>query len=162
MKNNSDQTFWRTTPLEKFTQEQWESICDGCAQCCAHKLINDETEELFLTNVVCQYLDQNRCRCNVYDNRNEYVPDCIQVTPENAHQLTWMPETCGYKLLAQRKPLPDWHPLVTGDPSSTSKAQMSVKDKVISEADINVEDLEDYVVESDYFSRLCRDIGAKI
>ena len=39
---------------------------------------------------------------------------------------------------------------------------MSVKDKVISEADINVEDLEDYVVESDYFSRLCRDIGAKI
>jgi len=157
---NTETRFWENTPLDKLDAKQWESICDGCAQCCAHKLQNNETEEIFLTNVVCQYLDSDKCQCRVYEERNNFVPDCIQVTANNAKALTWMPDTCGYKLLAQGKSLPDWHPLITGDALSTQKANMTVQQKVICEKDINIDDLEDYLVEDDYFSHLCRSIGA--
>jgi len=30
--------FWETTPLSEMNAEQWESLCDGCAQCCLVKL----------------------------------------------------------------------------------------------------------------------------
>jgi uncharacterized protein len=156
-KNNR---FWETTPFEQFTEKQWESICDGCAQCCAHKLQDEDTEEVFLTNVVCQYLDTKKCQCSVYGNRHVHVPDCIKITPKNAGDLAWIPDTCGYRLLANGKPLPDWHPLMTGDADSTGKANMTVTGKVISDADIDMDDLEDYLVEDDYFSRLCTKIGA--
>ena len=152
--------FWETTPFEQFTEKQWESICDGCAQCCAHKLQDEDTDEIFLTNVVCQYLDTKKCQCSVYGNRHVHVPDCIKITPANAGSLPWIPDTCGYRLLANGKPLPDWHPLMTGDSESTRKANMTVTDKVISDADVDMDDLEDYLVEDDYFKRLCIEIGA--
>ena len=153
--------YWETVPFDQLNQEQWESICDGCGQCCAHKLQDEDTDEVFLTNIVCQYLDTQKCQCSVYGDRHTFVPDCIKITPENAKELSWIPETCGYKLLANGKPLPDWHPLVTGDRQSTATANMSIRNKVISEADIDIDDLEDYLVEDDYFSALCRSIGAE-
>jgi len=161
MTNNTETRYWETIPLDQLDEKQWESICDACAQCCAHKLQDEENEEVFLTNVVCQYLDTEQCQCRVYEDRNKLVPDCIQVTPDNAKALTWMPDTCGYKLLAQGKSLPDWHPLNTGDALSTQKANMTIKNKVICEKDIDMDDLEDYLVEDDYFSNLCRSIGSK-
>lgn len=152
--------FWLTTPFDQMTEQQWESICDGCAQCCAHKLQDEDTDEIFYTNIVCRYLDSKKCQCSVYSERHTYVPDCIKITPQNAKTLTWIPETCGYKLLANGKSLPDWHPLMTGDPLSVQQANMTVTNKVISEADIVMDDLEDYLVEDDYFSNLCKKIGA--
>ena len=143
--------FWLTTALEDMNDQQWESLCDGCAKCCAHKLQDEETDEIFFTNVVCRYLDTNKCQCSVYKDRHVHVPDCIKITPQNAKTLTWIPETCAYKRLANGKPLPKWHPLETGDPLSTHKHNMSITNKVISEADINMDDLEDYLVEDDYF-----------
>lgn len=159
---SENQRFWENTPFDQFTSKQWESICDGCAQCCAHKLQDEDTEEVFLTNVVCQYLDTKKCQCSVYNDRHVHVPDCIKITPENAGELLWIPETCGYRLLANGKPLPEWHPLMTGDSDSTRSANMTVTDKVISDADVNMDDLEDYLVEDDYFSQLCVTIGAKL
>ena len=153
--------FWETIPFDQLSQTQWESICDGCAQCCAHKLQDEDTDEIFYTNVVCEYLDTQKCQCSVYTDRHTYVPDCIKITPENAKELSWIPETCGYKRLANGKPLPEWHPLVTGERDSTELANMSIRDKVISEADIVMDDLEDYLVEEDYFSNLCKKIGAE-
>ncbi len=158
MSDNS--RFWETTPFNQFTDKQWELICDGCAQCCAHKLQDEDTDEIFLTNVVCQYLDTNQCQCSVYGDRHVHVPDCIKITPKNAGSLPWIPDTCGYRLLANGKPLPDWHPLMTGDSESTRKANMTVTGKVISDADVDMDDLEDYLVEDDYFKRLCSKIGA--
>lgn len=143
--------FWERIPLTELNESQWESICDGCCQCCAHKLQDEDTDEIFKTNVVCQYLDTDKCQCTVYDDRHSYVPDCIKVTPENAGDLVWMPDTCGYKLLADGKPLPKWHPLETGNKNSTKKAGIAVTDKVISEAEIEMDDLEDYIVDDDYF-----------
>ena len=40
-----------------------------------------------------------------------------------------MPQSCAYRLLHEGKPLPRWHPLVTGDPESTHKAGQSVLSK---------------------------------
>lgn len=152
--------FWETTPLEQLNTKQWELICDGCAQCCAHKLQDDDTDEVYLTNIVCQHLETNKCHCTVYGDRHIHVPDCIKITPENAGKLKWIPETCGYRLLANGKPLPEWHPLITGSKDSTRIAKMTVTNKVISDADVNMDDLEDYLVADDYFSQLCQTIGA--
>jgi len=55
------------------------------------------------------------------------------VTPEAVEEYNWLPETCGYRRVAAGKDLPDWHPLVTGDPKSTVKAGMTVRKWAISE-----------------------------
>ena len=60
-----------------------------------------------------------------------------------------MPETCAYRLLAEGKDLPLWHPLVSGDPTSVHKAGISVRGKVVSGKDVEEDDLPDYVVEED-------------
>jgi len=144
--------FWEKIPFIDLSEKQWESICDGCCQCCAHKLLDDDTEEVFKTNVVCQYLDTESCHCTVYPDRQKLVPDCIKITPENAGELTWFPETCGYRLLANNKPLPKWHPLETGCADSVKAAGVTITGKVICESKIDEEDLEDFIVNDDYFN----------
>lgn len=144
--------FWEEVPFDQLSEAEWESLCDGCCQCCAHKLQDEDTDEIFKTNIICQYLDLKQCSCTVYSERRQMVPDCIKVTTQNADKLSWMPETCAYRLLANGKPLPEWHPLLNDDPESVIKAGVSVKGKVICETDINEEDMEDFVVDDDYFS----------
>lgn len=144
--------FWEQIPFVELNEKQWESICDGCCQCCAHKLQDDDTNEIFKTNVVCQYLDTDKCQCTVYPDRQKLVPDCIKITPENAGELSWFPETCGYRLLANGKPLPSWHPLETGNSNSTQQAGVCVTGKVISELEVAEEDLEDFIVDDQYFA----------
>ncbi|WP_144394063.1 YcgN family cysteine cluster protein [Pleionea sediminis] len=139
----TDQPFWQTTALEDMTDEQWESLCDGCGKCCAYKVEGDEGE-YYQTDVCCRFFDAQTCQCTQYKNRSTLVPDCIQVTPQAARQYAWLPNTCAYKLLAQGRDLPEWHPLVTGDPESVHKANRSARGKVISENQAG--DLEDHVI----------------
>jgi hypothetical protein len=44
-----------------------------------------------------------------------------------------MPKSCAYRRLWEGKPLPRWHPLITGDPQSTHLAGVSVRGQTISE-----------------------------
>ena len=55
-----------------------------------------------------------------------------------------MPASCSYRLLAENKDLPSWHPLVTGDAKSTQLANKSVQGRVVSERD--VDDIEDRII----------------
>jgi uncharacterized cysteine cluster protein YcgN (CxxCxxCC family) len=61
--------------------------------------------------------------------------------------LTWLPPTCGYRLVAEKRHLYWWHPLVSGDPQTIVAAGISVRGRTKSEADVGVVDLEDHVVD---------------
>ena len=47
----------------------------------------------------------------------------------------------------QGKPLPDWHPLKTGDPESTHSSGNSVRGMTLPEHEIPEEDWEDHIIE---------------
>jgi len=125
--------FWMTTPLNKMTPAQWESLCDGCGKCCLHKLYNEEADELTYTNVVCRLMDVASCRCSSYADRLEHVPDCVVLSAYNLERLFWMPSTCAYRLLNEGKTLPEWHPLVCGDPDRVHTSGNSIQYKAVSE-----------------------------
>lgn len=137
--------FWEEKTLEQMSRAEWESLCDGCGKCCIHKLEDEETGDLHPTNVACRLLDRRSGRCTDYKHRKLYVPECVRLTPAKLRQLDWLPSTCAYRLLADGDPLPDWHPLVTGDPESVHRAGQSVRGWTVSEDDAG--DLEHHLVE---------------
>lgn len=139
--------FWETKTLSEMSDSEWESLCDGCAKCCVKKLEDADTGEVHYTNVVCRLLDRDKCRCTRYPDRNALVPDCIVVTPEVAQDFKWLPETCAYRLLAEGKPLRDWHPLVSGNPDSVHEAGVSVRGKVVSEDNVHADEIQEFVIE---------------
>jgi uncharacterized cysteine cluster protein YcgN (CxxCxxCC family) len=137
--------FWKTKSLGAMTRAEWESLCDGCGKCCVHKLEDEETGELMPTNVACRLLDRRTGRCQDYKHRQAYVPECVRLTPERLKQIDWLPSTCAYLLLAEGEDLPDWHPLVTGDPESVHRAGQSVRGWTVSEDEAG--DLEHHLID---------------
>jgi uncharacterized cysteine cluster protein YcgN (CxxCxxCC family) len=125
--------FWQDKTLDQFTQSEWEQVCDGCAKCCLHKLEDEKTGIIYATNVVCQYLQIEQCQCTQYIERSQRVPECVTLNRHNLEHVYFMPSTCSYRLLAENKPLPQWHPLCTGNPHSVHQSGQSVQGKVISE-----------------------------
>jgi len=141
---SGNQPFWKTTALEDMSQQQWESLCDGCGLCCLNKLEDADSGEIHYTRAACKYLDIGACRCKDYENRAENVPDCVSLTPQRMRRLHWLPDTCAYRLIAEERDLYWWHPLVSGDPESVHQAGVSVRGRVVSENDVG--DLEDFLV----------------
>ncbi|RLV61261.1 YcgN family cysteine cluster protein [Parashewanella curva] len=136
--------FWEQKSLADLSQQEWESLCDGCGKCCLNKIIDDETDELYYTNAACKLLDPKHCNCTQYETRFNFVSDCTVVTIENLPELDWLPDTCAYKRLYNGLPLPSWHPLVTGNKKKMHKLGMSASKKVINEE--RVRDIEDHIV----------------
>ena len=137
--------FWKTTPLNQLKKKQWESLCDGCGKCCVLKLEDFDTGDVHYTDVSCRLLDCQTARCTKYNERKKHVPDCVLLTPDNLSVLNWMPKSCAYRLVHEKKDLPPWHPLVTGRSDSTRLAGHSVADKVVPETSVVDEDLPDHI-----------------
>ena len=144
--------YWETTALADMDAREWEALCDGCGRCCLLKLENEdakpEAEDRFVyTSVACKLLDCSSGQCSSYQNRHDYVPDCVVLRPETLDsQLQWMPNTCAYRLLAEGKPLQDWHPLISGHADSVVAAGISVGGWASSETDIeDEEELLDHI-----------------
>ena len=136
--------FWRTKAPGALSRQEWEALCDGCAKCCLHRLEDEETREIWFTNVHCRLLDTTTCRCTDYATRSVRVPDCVTLTPETLEDPYWLPETCAYRLLAEGRDLPDWHPLITGDPASVARAGQQICGRSICEDE--ADDLELHIV----------------
>ncbi len=124
--------FWER-PLESLSRGEWEALCDGCGQCCLHKMEDEDTGEVFHTNVACKLLDLETAQCKDYRHRHAYVPDCIRLTARNAARYEWLPESCAYRRRAHGQPLPEWHYLLCGDRDAVHRRGVSVIGKAVDE-----------------------------
>lgn len=143
----TDVPFWESKSLYEMSDLEWESLCDGCGQCCLHKLVNDDTGDVFYTRVACRLLHPESGRCNRYEQRLETVEDCLDVREMRHAELSWMPRTCAYRRLAEGKPLPRWHPLLTGTSDSVVTAGVSIAGRTISEQAAQLDDLEAEIID---------------
>ncbi len=133
--------YWKTTPLAAMSEAQWEGLCDGCGKCCLIGLEDEDTGEIYLTDVACKLFDDKSCRCSNYDQRRDIVDDCVKLTPQTIGELTWLPKTCAYRLVHEGRDLFWWHPLVSGDPESVHAANVSVRGKTRPERNQKVRQL---------------------
>lgn len=159
----TSKSFWLSTSLENMTQQQWESICDGCGKCCLHSFIDSdeegdefestdflrEGEELIYTSLVCQYIDEETCGCTRYAQRQELVPSCVKLTKENLKDIFFMPQSCSYRRLYEGRGLASWHPLLNdGDKTKMHDMGISAKGRITKDNIVDIEeDFEHYVVQ---------------
>ena len=140
--------FWKRKTLTEMNQQEWESLCDRCGKCCLSKLEDEDTGEIVFTSVVCDLIDLKNCCCTNYRQRTRLVSNCINIRSEAFIQYDWLPNTCAYRLLAEGKELPLWHPLITGTFDSVHEAGVSVRSYATRESEVF--DLEDYIIENAY------------
>ena len=129
--------FWKRKRLDEMSRDEWESLCDGCALCCLQKIEDEETGEVFYTDIACELLDVSSCRCGDYAARAKRVADCLVLAADDVAAFQWLPTTCAYRRLANEDNLPEWHPLITGDAESTHAAGISVRGKTTTGKDPN-------------------------
>ncbi|ELX8378292.1 YcgN family cysteine cluster protein [Providencia vermicola] len=130
------QPFWQVKTLDEMTDDEWESLCDGCGQCCLHKLMDEDTDEIYFTNVACNQLNIKTCQCKHYEDRFSYEADCIKLNRYNLETFEWLPHTCAYRLLLEGKTLPAWHPLKTGSKAAMHAERISVRHIAVREKDV--------------------------
>ena len=139
--------FWATKVMEEMTHAEWESLCDGCGQCCLVKIEDEDSTDIFVTRLTCRMLDIGSCRCSDYENRHKKMHDCLAITPENVRELRWLPETCGYRRIAEGRDLPWWHPLVSEDPDTVHEAGISVRGFARSEKGIRESAIARFIID---------------
>ncbi len=138
--------FWQTKQLDEMSQNEWESLCDGCGLCCLHKLEDEDTDQVYYTKVACKLLDLDRCRCTNYPQRQDLVSDCLVLTAKDIEKFHWLPSTCAYRLIADGKALLDWHPLISGNSHSVHHAGISAKGRAVSESEADITSLEEHII----------------
>ncbi len=146
-KCGEDAPFWKRKTLAEMSAQEWESLCDGCGQCCLIKLEDEDTGQIAITRLACKLLDIGTCRCSNYGARQEHVFDCVKLTPEDIGRISWLPETCAYRLLDEGEDLRWWHPLVSGTAETVHEAGVAIRGLAISEQKAPEERYPAYIVD---------------
>ena len=118
--------------LNDISEDDWEDICTNCGQCCLVKLQDEDTNDIFYTNVVCKYFLEDTCKCSVYTTRCTLVPECIKLDKGNVDKISWMPKNCAYRCILEDRDI------IEGG---------NIKGKCVSELDVKEEDLEDHIID---------------
>ncbi len=124
-----------TKNLNKIGLQEWEDICQHCGRCCLLKLQDDETDEIYYTNVICRYYDIEKNICTIYDKRCDLVPECLKLTPQNVDKLPWMPKVCAYRRLF--------------DDNYQQQNLKPLRGRVVSETMVTEEELEDHITDGE-------------
>jgi uncharacterized cysteine cluster protein YcgN (CxxCxxCC family) len=122
-------------PLREFTRDEWEDLCDGCGRCCMVKLEDADTGDLAYTNVGCEYLDPETCRCRDYTNRAVNKPECMVLGPDRLQDLAMLPTTCAYRLQLEGRTLDPREP------------EISMRGRFVSEQWIHEDQLPEHIVD---------------
>ncbi|MBS0250895.1 MAG: YcgN family cysteine cluster protein [Proteobacteria bacterium] len=146
MLDGNDPPFWRTKTLEEMSRDEWEALCDGCGRCCLVKLEDEDTAQIYLTRLACSMLDVRTCRCKDYPNRFQKMPDCLAIDIPRARELSWLPKSCAYRIVAEGGDLPWWHPLVSGTDETVHQAGISVRSFAMSERRVKQENYWKYII----------------
>jgi len=141
----TEQPFWQTKRLGQMNDAEWESLCDGCGQCCLNKLQDADTDEIYFTNVACNQLNIKTCQCRSYERRFELEENCIKLTRENLTSFEWLPRTCAYRVLGEGKTLPAWHPLIAGSKKAMHAQRISVRFIAVRESEVR--DWEEHIID---------------
>jgi uncharacterized cysteine cluster protein YcgN (CxxCxxCC family) len=142
----AEKPFWETKRLGEMSPAEWDSLCDGCGQCCLNKIEDEDSGRVFLTRLACSLLDLGSCRCKDYENRFQRMPDCLSVDLKAVQTLKWLPESCAYRRIDEGRGLAWWHPLISGDADTVHQAGVSVRDWARSEKGVREDDIARYII----------------
>lgn len=137
--------WWEEKRLSALSSSEWESLCDHCGKCCLLKLEDEDTGDVYYTDVACSLVDAKSCHCSNYLEREALVPDCLKLTPDNLEQIAWMPLSCSYRRIMEGRGLPEWHHLVCGSKDEIHHQGFSIRGRYIDENE--VKDVEEHIVE---------------
>ncbi|MEE9304060.1 MAG: YcgN family cysteine cluster protein [Thiotrichaceae bacterium] len=139
--------WWDKKRLSELTDSEWEQLCDHCGKCCLLKLEDEDSGDVYYTDVACKLINKDDCSCSRYTERERLVPDCLKLTKDNLEQISWMPLSCAYRRIMEGRGLPKWHHLVCGDKSEIHRQGYSVVGRFVYEGTINDDEMEERIVE---------------
>lgn len=77
------------------------------------------------------------------------MPECITLDAESLKGIDWLPDSCAYVRLNEKRGLASWHPLITGSAQSVHDAGISVSGRAVSETYIHPDDFLSLVIDFD-------------